>query len=184
MVKIILTFLLFLISTAPFSQEIGYEYDIPYDRDLFGRWADVDRDCIDTRQEILIRDAFFFTMDAAGCRVITGMWRDYYTGLLYTDPSELDIDHLVPLKEIWDSGAIYWTTEELKDIFNNETNLIVTHKSVNRSKGSREPHEWSYFQNIINRCEFIERWFSFKINHDLTFDETEIDFIYNQSGCN
>lgn len=182
MVKIIL--FLILLPFMVIAQEISPEYDIPYDRDLFGDWSDIDRDCINTRHEILIRDAIHFTMDERGCKVVSGMWRDYYTGEILIDVSEIDIDHIVPLKEIWDSGAIYWTTRELKEIFNDESNLVVTHRSINRSKGSDEPHEWDYYTRIVNPCRFIEKWFAFKINYNLYFDEEEINFIYQESGCN
>jgi hypothetical protein len=44
-------------------------------------------------QESLTPVAF---VDARHCRVLTGTWRDACSGVVYTDPSVLDIDHLVP----------------------------------------------------------------------------------------
>jgi hypothetical protein len=53
----------------------------PYDRDAFGNgWADADRDCQDTRQEILIRDLEPEQLTADGCDVGSGTLNDLYTG--------------------------------------------------------------------------------------------------------
>jgi hypothetical protein len=33
------------------------------------------------------------------------MWRDAYSGVFYTDPGQLDVDHLVPLENAHRSGG-------------------------------------------------------------------------------
>lgn len=40
---------------------------------------------------------------AAGCKLSGGRWLSYYDGQAVTDPAKLDIDHMVPLAEAWDS---------------------------------------------------------------------------------
>ena len=77
-----------------------------YDRDKFRHWIDADGDCQDTRDEVL--DAESVT-EASGCDITTGEWRSYYDGEVWTDSSDVDIDHLVPLAEAWYSGARRWT---------------------------------------------------------------------------
>ena len=42
------------------------------------------------------------------CRLTGGKWRSYYDGQVVTDLADLDIDHVVPLAEVWDSGASAW----------------------------------------------------------------------------
>ena len=34
--------------------------------------------------------------------------RSEYDGVTFTDPSGMDIDHMVALAEAWDSGARFW----------------------------------------------------------------------------
>jgi len=53
----------------------------PYDRDLYGRWADVDGDCLSTRHEILVAASRTEpVLSSNGCRAESGEWVDAYTG--------------------------------------------------------------------------------------------------------
>ena len=47
-------------------------------------------------------------LDAAGCRVVIGRWRDLYTGDTITDPGALDVDHFVPLSNAFRAGGWAW----------------------------------------------------------------------------
>ena len=77
-----------------------------YSRTLYGGWNDADRDCQNTRQEVLIAESVQpVKLDAKQCRVISGLWNDPYTGKTFTNPSDLDIDHFVPLAEVHRSGG-------------------------------------------------------------------------------
>lgn len=82
----------------------------PYDRDRYGGWVDEDRDCRNTRQELLQElSTRRPRWSPDGCRVVSGRWYDPYTGKTFTTSSPLDIDHLVPLAWAWDHGADEWT---------------------------------------------------------------------------
>ncbi len=72
-----------------------------YSRDLFPHWSSQGGGC-DTRQVVLKRDADSYV---GSCPVTSGSWYSYYDGLTFTNPSDLDIDHVVPLAEAWRSGA-------------------------------------------------------------------------------
>ena len=54
-----------------------------------------------------------------GCAAIAGDWYSVYGGLTWADPAELEIDHVVALKEAWDSGAWGWTPER-RSAFGND----------------------------------------------------------------
>ena len=41
-----------------------------------------------------------------------GKWYSYYDGATWTNPQDVDIDHLVALKEAWDSGARSWSARD------------------------------------------------------------------------
>ena len=76
-----------------------------YNRDLYGGWIDADGDCQNTRHEVLIAESTLpVTLDARGCRVVSGRWEDPYTGRVFTDPRHLDIDHFIPVGR----GAPEW----------------------------------------------------------------------------
>lgn len=159
------------------SQIIQNETFFEYDRNTFGDWKDENRNCINTRHEVLIRDALQYQLDEQGCKVVSGLWIDFYTGEYLDDVSLIDIDHVVPLKEIWDSGGSAYSKTMLRTMFNDIDNLVVTHRKINRSKGSWEPHEWHRFDELSNYCGFLSKWTNFKMKYYLTFDQTEFDFL-------
>ena len=80
---------------------------VEYDRGAFGGWWDADGDCLNTRQEVLLAESLV-TATVIDCRVVSGLWFDPFTGQTFVDPGELDVDHLVPLKEAFISGASEW----------------------------------------------------------------------------
>src|SRR5690606_27400118 len=82
-----------------------------YSRSAFRHWVDADRDRCNTRMEVLIAESLVEPTVGAGCRVTAGEWLSYYDGVTVTAPGGLDIDHLVPLAEAWDSGASAWTAQ-------------------------------------------------------------------------
>ena len=79
------------------------------------------------------------------CLVATGLWIGPFTGETFTDPSKLDIDHMVPLKNAHDSEGWAWSRER-KAAYSNDlalgASLIAVQASANRSKGSRGPEGW------------------------------------------
>lgn len=157
-----------------------------YNRDDYlTSWRDNDGDCINTRHEVLAIESLVEpTFDESGCQVIEGLWYDPYTDESFTDPSDLDIDHLVPLKEAHDSGAKYWSEEE-KRAFANDTvtadALIAVDASANRSKGADDPALWLP-PNQEYHCEYVRDWVAVKNAYDLEFDEDEVIAIEDILG--
>ena len=91
-----------------------------YDRGDWKHWTDVDGDCQDTRQEVLIAESSVpvtFAGEGA-CRVETGRWTGPYTGEVVEDPGKLDVDHVVPLANAHLSGGHNWSAER-KALFAN-----------------------------------------------------------------
>jgi 5-methylcytosine-specific restriction endonuclease McrA len=156
-----------------------------YNRDDWGRWRDADRDCQDTRAEVLIRDSRVPVTFAEGgeCRVVAGNWLDPYTGVSATDASQFDVDHIVPLEEAHVSGGWAWTREKKRDYANDMTNLVAAGRSVNRSKGSRGPKAWLPLLDGT-RCGYLDQWIAAKAKWALTEDEGEAAVIgYMQVMC-
>lgn len=112
----------------------------------FGRpnWVDADHDCQSPRAEVLVLEATGPVEfdDDRHCKVTRGTWRCPYTGKELHDPHELDIDHLVPLKNAWDSGASGWTDERWRQYANeleHDEHLVAVAASANRAKADRRP---------------------------------------------
>src|SRR5690606_35554907 len=77
-----------------------------YKRSKFNHWIDADGDCQNTRSEVLRSESKRRVTGA--CTVKTGKWVSMYDGLVFKYASKLDVDHMVPLAEAWDSGARKW----------------------------------------------------------------------------
>jgi len=146
-----------------------------YSRDLFVHWIDADGDGCDTRREVLIAEAVVPPDVGPGCHLSGGKWVSLYDGLVLTDASDLDIDHVVALAEAWDSGAYAWTSQR-REAFANDLGvpwaLIAVSAASNRSKGDRDPAGWVPPLRAA-RCEFIVDWVAVKVRWQLTVDTAE-----------
>jgi len=157
-----------------------------YDRDDWKHWVDEDGDCQDARAEILINYSTVEVTfaDDRECRVVGGEWHDPYTGLVFTDASQLDIDHVVPLKVAWESGAWTWTAGKREQYANDlELSLLPVSASANRSKGAKAPNEWMP-DNDAFQCEYVALWVSVKKKHGLGFTLEEARYVSGWlDGC-
>lgn len=153
-----------------------------YDRGLFPVWSDLDGDGCDTREEVLIRDSRGTAqVDPYGCRVVAGDWYSPYDGVWVSDPSELDIDHVVALKEAWDSGADAWdaaTRERFANDLDDPRSLIAVTASSNRSKGDADPSNWMP-PNRGDWCRYVSAWVVVKWRWGLAMDPSEYGRVRN-----
>ena len=122
--------------------------DIPeYSRTQWDHWTDEDGDCQDARQETLISESLIaVTFESERkCRVETGRWYGAFTSIYVEEPGDLDIDHLVPLKNAHDSGGWAWSAarkEQYANYLGDQDHLIAVTKGANRSKGAKGPEDW------------------------------------------
>ena len=151
-----------------------------YSRVDYKHWIDADKDCQNTRQEVLIRDSLQkVTLDKKGCKVIKGRWYDLYTDKYFTNPNDLDVDHFVPLGEVDRSGGNKWTPDKKMKYANDLDDpevLIAVDKSANRSKGDKDPSDWLPPSKIY-KCDYIITWQKIKKQWKLEMDKKEKDFI-------
>lgn len=163
-----------------------------YDRGSWGRWVDADKDCQDTRQEVLIAESLVPVTfkDGKTCKVESGKWLDLYTAKTFTDPSKLDIDHMVALRDAHGSGGYAWDSLRKKAFHNSledAQHLLAVSASANRSKGARGPDEWLP-PNPEYRCDYIKDWSAVKTKWSLSMSESEASMVEYMlrvcdSGC-
>jgi hypothetical protein len=164
------------------------EYQVGYDRALFEHWRDIDGDGCDSRDQVLKRDSISLPqVDPVNCNVIAGDWVSPYDGARWSNPSNIDIDHVVALKEAWDSGAWAWSAAQRKayanDTSDSRTLLAVT-DSVNQSKSDKDPSNWlPPLQRYT--CTYLGNWIAVKVRWNLSMDLSEFGRIKNllQSTC-
>jgi hypothetical protein len=123
------------------------------------RWIDADRDCQSARDEVLIRDSLApVGLDDKECHVRSGLWADRYSGRWTTDPSELDIDHVVPLE--YARHARSWTKADFSAFANDlddPAHLWAVSASENRRKGARGPSAY-WPPNPYAHCAYAAAW--------------------------
>jgi len=143
-----------------------------YDRDRhFGSWIDADGDCFNTRHELL-SDLSTGPVLKSGCRVIQGRWLDPYTGRVFTQSKDVDIDHMVPLKWAWDHGADTWSKDQRVRFANDPINLFVVDAPTNRQKSASGPLQWLP-PNASYHCEYVLRFKRIVLTYKMTLSQPE-----------
>ena len=146
-----------------------------YNRSDYGRWIDADKDCQNTRAEVLSNAS---ESPVHGCVITSGTWVDPYTGEVFTDASGLDIDHIVPLKVIHDRAGYAWTRERKRWAYNAEVNLTVSSARANRQKGAKGLSEWL---PAIDQCTYANEYLM--AAEVLGVPVTEAEFEVHEEVC-
>ncbi|MFE9833206.1 HNH endonuclease family protein [Streptomyces halstedii] len=153
----------------------GVERRDGYKRDSFRHWIDEDGDGCNTRAEVLIDEATIKPDQSDRCTLSGGSWLSYYDEIEVTDPRKLDIDHVVPLAEAWDSGAYDWSAERRQAYANDlgsDRSLVAVTARSNRSKGDKDPAQWLPPAESAH-CTYAADWTATKLRWKLSADEEE-----------
>ncbi|MFE7112601.1 HNH endonuclease family protein [Streptomyces sp. NPDC057575] len=152
---------------------VADEDDVPgYSRAKFPHWITQYGTC-DTREVTLQRDGQGVVQDDQ-CRAVSGTWFSEYDGKVIESASGIDIDHVVPLKEAWRSGASGWSTPQRKAFANDlvHSQLIAVSAGSNRAKGDKDPGNWKPPLQSYH-CTYSRAWISVKAEYHLTANPTE-----------
>ncbi|MFE6848819.1 hypothetical protein [Streptomyces sp. NPDC057686] len=98
-------------------------------RELYPHWRDDDKNGCSARADVLIAEAIDAPTVGADCTVSGGVWHSYYDDVLVSGPSGVDIDHLVPLAEVYDSEQTPWDAAR-REAYANDQNSPNTLGSV------------------------------------------------------
>jgi hypothetical protein len=165
------------------SLTVATEDRTGYSRTLFNHWITISGTC-NTRETVLQRDGANVVTDSS-CAAISGSWYSPYDGATWYAASDVDIDHLVPLAEAWDSGASTWTSTKRQAFANDLTRpqLIAVTDDVNQAKGDKDPAEW--LPSITGyRCTYVRAWVQVKYYYGLSVDTAEKSALSNiLNGC-
>jgi hypothetical protein len=159
--------------TAVNGMKVATERRSGYARSEFTHWTDADGDGCNTRNEVLLAEAVTKPKIGSRCALSGGKWVSYYDRKTWTDRGRIDIDHMVPLAEAWDSGAWRWTAAQRKAYANDLgdiRSLVGVTDSVNQSKSDRDVAEWL---PTHDRCRYVREWTAVKLRWQLTVDSAE-----------
>lgn len=161
-----------------------------YDRDQFGqRWADINRNGCDTRNDILDRDLTGKTYKPGtrDCVVLTGTLISPFTAETISfvrgesTSSEVQIDHVVALSDAWQKGAQQLSLDDRERFANDPLNLLAVDGSSNAQKGDGDAATWLP-KNKSFRCEYVARQVSVKAKYNLWVTSAEKTAISNILG--
>ncbi|MBT2508535.1 HNH endonuclease [Streptomyces sp. ISL-98] len=165
------------LSVAVHQLDLADESREGYTRDKFRHWnaGQNPSDGCNTRNEVLIAEAVEPPTVGPGCKLSGGTWFSYYDATTVSGPSGIDIDHMVPLAESWDSGASAWTAQRREAYANDltaPTSLVGVTARSNRSKSDQDPGTWMP-PSVEVHCQYAAEWTGTKLRWNLTIDPQE-----------
>ena len=118
------------------------------------------------------RDSFFFQSYKPNTSV------GFYTN---QSCDFINIDHVVSLKEAYDSGAASWSTYKKRTFANDKANHVPSCGRVNSSKGSAGPKDFLRRSNdgkgleyeIVRFCEYVQKYYAVKVEYELSFEDND-----------
>ena len=161
------------------NRSVNLEVD-NYDRiGQFGRWINDTSDevCFNTRAKVLVRDAVDTVVfkDSNHCVVESGAWNDPYTTETFTSASDVQIDHLVPLKNAYLSGAYKWDFKArclYANYLGYDFHLISASGHENMRKGDKAPDKYMPPEESY-ACTYVRNWLAVKMLWGLTMTMPE-----------
>ena len=118
------------------------------------------------------------------CRVTGGEWLGPWSGQVFTDAGDVDIDHHVPLGHAHESGGWDWDKERKRayaNDLNHPASLQVTQSSLYRSKGKQPPDQWRP-EETAGWCRYASDWVSVKAQWELTVSRAEVEALKEMLG--
>ncbi|KIF72828.1 hypothetical protein QR77_41720 [Streptomyces sp. 150FB] len=156
---------------------VAEEHRTGYKRDLYKHWnrgLDLADGC-DTRREVILSEAVTAPQVGAGCKITGGTWHSAYDDQVVVDAGRLDVDHFVPLAEVYDSEQTPWSAARREAYANDQGSpdtLIAVSAASNRSKSDKDPAEWLPSDGSY-RCAYAATWAGTKSRWGLAVDPVE-----------
>jgi len=176
---------------------------IDYSRREWKHWASgEDRACWNVRNQVLVRDAVPNSVKfvdkfkkpsglESACAIgvsieekgkikidtsEAGEWICPYSGVKITDPSKIDIDHVIPLSYAAKTGGQEWSAEKKTAFANDLDNLLATSAKENRSKGDKGPSKYMPPLKAY-RCNYAKTFTTLVYKYDLTIPEADYEAL-------
>jgi hypothetical protein len=122
---------------------------------------------MNTRAKVLVRDSEVDVTfrGTKRCVVEQGEWHDPYADSDVTTSKQIQIDHMVPLKNAYDNGAWQWDYKTrclYANFLGYHDHLVSAGAHENMSKGDSGP-EGYLPPNLSYRCQYIKNWMMIKL---------------------
>lgn len=155
-----------------------------YNRQLqFGRWVNDPNSetCLNTRAKVLVRDSTKPALfkETQKCLVDQGAWKDPYTNKVFNSANAVQIDHLVPLKNAYISGAHKWNFQArclYANYLGYAFHLLPVSAIENMKKSDKAPDQYMP-PNKFYACTYVRQWLSVKMLWGLSMTLSEANAI-------
>lgn len=128
-----------------------------YSRSSYPHWITQSGTC-DTRETILKNVGFDSDTKTCVAKSKSGFtYTEPYGGKKISNPSSLDIDHVIPLKYANSHNGASWSTAKKTQFANDMSQLIAVDASANRQKGDSGPSGWMP-SNKNETCSYTTIW--------------------------
>lgn len=159
----------------------------------FGTWRmhPDELGCYDVRGKVLEREStepVQTRQSGQRCIVTQGRWYDPYTDQQTTSPSDLQIDHVVPLKNAYIMGAWKWSKEKrcwYANFLGTRYHLLPVDGRENMFKSDSTPADYVP-PNANYQCDYLKSWLKIKMAWKLALVPAEVEAIHEivtQNHC-
>jgi hypothetical protein len=156
-----------------------------YVRSKFELWTEHPDGC-NTRYQVLIRQAKLRPEVESGCYLAGGRWVSPYDGFTTTNPTKIQIDHVVPLAVAWSAGAWKWNANTRMRFANDlgtTYDLIAVSGHSNESKGDQGPDQWLPPKQAFD-CRYMADYTAVLWRWHLSIDPGNKHFLATRlAGC-
>jgi hypothetical protein len=121
-------------------------------------------------------------LDKKGCKVLHGRWEDFYTGEVYTNPNQLTVDHVVPVKAAHKLSIGQWDKTQRNRFYNDMDNLVLTSRKNNSSKSDNDITVWQP-ANKQRACRQMQIWLKVKKKYNFEITQTEHEYAALLPNC-
>jgi hypothetical protein len=151
----------------------------------FGAWMHQDskKSCHDTRENVLARDADSSVpvefKPPSECVITGGLWHEPYTGVDVTSAANVQIDHVVPLRNAYYSGAWAWRGAlrcNYANFLANDFHLLAVSGHENMKKSDHGPENYMPPDRAFH-CDYVGHWLRIKTIWQLTVTKDELRAI-------
>lgn len=160
--------------------------EVPYDRlSQFGTWIHDPNDntCLNTRGKVLVRESKEpVTLAGNGCAVQSGLWNDPYTANKLILALDVQVDHFVPLKNAYMTGAFEWSPNKrclYANYLGNDFHLLAVSGVENIKKGDNTPSGYMP-PNKNYACTYLKHWLQVKVIWALRITPDEFNAIQRE----
>lgn len=179
------------VSSSLDKLKVEEEQKVAYDRKQWNHWVAPkgSPSCWNTREEVLAKQGSKIVYldsnkketktKSKACSIKSGEWNDVYTGKKITDPSKIDIDHMIPLSYAAKHGGQAWDSAKKKDYANSlktPYHLLAVDAGANRAKGDKGPGDWMP-SNKAYQCNYVANWVAVSGEWGLTISKSDVAVI-------